>query len=187
MAVLSLADIGWRRRHTNAGLSGIAMSTNWRKLFSDTKAALLRRGRTEDDADDLVQTAYLRVADQTQNTHIENLDGYFMRTALNLSIDAHRTARARGEAVLPDDHLLLVEDPAPALDDVLLGRECIERMEVCLARLSERTRQMFMEYRVEGMTLEEIARKHDLNISTVHHHLSKAMFQVAGGMSGWWP
>ena len=161
------------------------MSTNWRKLFSDTKAALLRRGRTEEDADDFVQAAYLRVADQAQDSHIENLEGYFMRTALNLSIDAHRTSQSRGEAVLPED--VSIVDPGPGLDDVLLGRECIKRMDVCLSRLGDRTRQMFMEYRVEGMTLDEIARKHGLNISTVHHHLSKAMFQVAGGMHGWWP
>ncbi len=159
------------------------MTTNWRKLFSDAKAVLLRRGRTEEDADDFLQEAYLRVSRHAESSRVENIEGYFMRTALNIAIDAHRANRQRGEAVQPEDVALV--DPTPSLDDAVLGRQRLARMDVGLARLTERTRQMFIEYRVEGLTCEEIARRHGLAVSTVQHHVSKALFQLSSWMHGW--
>lgn len=35
---------------------------NWRPIFAKVKAALMRRGRSEHDAEDLVQEAWVRLA-----------------------------------------------------------------------------------------------------------------------------
>jgi RNA polymerase sigma factor (sigma-70 family) len=161
------------------------MNIDWRKVFSETKAMLLRHGRSAHDADDLMQDAYLRLRRFSQDNRVENPKALFMKTALNLSIDAHRSRASRGDEVSPDDVDLI--DPQPSVEAGVLGRECVQRMDVCLGRLPERTRQMVMEYHVRGLSFEEIARNHGLNSSTVHHQVSTAMFKIAGWMHGWYP
>jgi RNA polymerase sigma factor (sigma-70 family) len=161
------------------------MNIDWRKVFSETKAMLLRHGRSTHDADDLMQDAYLRLRRFSQDNRVEDPKALFMKTALNLSIDAHRSRASRGDEVSPEEVDLI--DPRPSLEAGVLGRECVERMDVCLGRLPERTRQMVLEYHVGGLTFEEIARHHGLNSSTVHHQVSTAMFKIAGWMHGWYP
>jgi len=163
----------------------MAMNVDWRKLFSDAKAALRRRGRSEAEAEDLVQDAYLRVASYAKENHVERVEGLFMKTAINLSIDAHRASENRGDVVLLEEVVLV--DPKPGVEDELLGRERCARLDVCLARLPDRTRQMIMEHRMDGLSYEEIARKHKLHVSTVQQQVSKGMFQVTSWMQGWYP
>jgi len=163
----------------------MAMNVDWRKLFADAKAALRRRGRSEAEAEDLAHDAYLRVARYAQDNHVERVEGLFMKTAINLSIDAHRASASRGEEVLLEEVVLV--DPKPGVEDELLGRERWARLHVGLARLPDRTRQMLMEHRMDGLSYEEIARKHKLHVSTVQQQVAKAMFQLTSWMQGWYP
>lgn len=143
------------------------MDLDWRKVFSETKAMLMRRGRSAQDADDYMQDAYLRLQDFAKRNQVSNPEALFMRTAYNLSIDAYRTKQSRGEEVQPED--VDIVDPQPGIEAGVLGRECIGRLDVCLGRLDDRTRQMVMEYHMQGLTFEQIARRHGLSGSTVHH------------------
>ncbi len=161
------------------------MNIDWRKVFSETKAMLLRRGRSAQDAEDFMQDAYIRMSAFAKANRVDNPKALFMKTALNLSIDAHRIKASRGDEVQPED--VEIVDPQPSVEAGVLGRECIGRMDVCLGRLDDRARQMVLEYHVHGLTFEEIARKHGLNGSTVHHQVSTAMFKIAGWMHGWYP
>ncbi|MFG6490047.1 RNA polymerase sigma factor [Roseateles sp. BYS78W] len=161
------------------------MNIDWRKVFSETKAMLMRHGRSAQDAEDFMQDACIRLMDFAKKNRVDNPKALFMRTAYNLSIDAHRVKATRGDEVQPEE--VEIVDPQPSLEAGVLGRECIERMDVCLGRLDERTRQMVLQYHVHGMTFEEIARKHGVNGSTVHYQVSTAMFKIAGWMHGWYP
>lgn len=161
------------------------MKIDWLKLFSDTKAALVRRGRTEADAEDYLQDAYLRVTDYAKANHVDNLQGLFMTTAMNISIDHHRERESRGEVEQLENVVLV--DPMPSVEDAVLSREQSRRLEVCMARLDDRCRTMVYEHRMEGLSYEQIAARHKLHISTVQHIVSKGMFRVASWMQGWYP
>ncbi len=106
-----------------------------------------------------------------------------MRAALNLSIDSYRARATRGEEVLLEDVVLIAA--TPSAETVLLARERMARMSVCLGRLNDKTREIFLAHRVDGMSYEEIARHHRLSISSVEKHIAKAMLQVTSGMEGW--
>lgn len=161
------------------------MNIDWRKVFSETKAMLLRHGRSAQDAEDFMQDAYIRLSDFAKRNRVTDPKALFMRTAYNLSIDAHRSKVSRGDEVQPED--VDIVDPQPSLEAGVLGRECIGRMDVCLGRLDDRTRQMVLEYHVHGLTFEQIGRKHGVNGSTVHHQVSTAMFKIYSWMQGWYP
>ena len=159
------------------------MIKNWRPIFSRVRAALMRRGRSVQDADDLVQEAWVRLACYERDQVVDEPEAFLMRVALNLSIDAHRARITHGEEVLLEDVILL--DVAPGTEAIVLARERMERMNQCLSRLSEKTRDIFLAHRVDGMTYREIAQQHGLSISTVEKHIAKATLRVADWMQGW--
>jgi RNA polymerase sigma-70 factor (ECF subfamily) len=159
------------------------MATNWQTAFSRVRAALVRRGRTSFDADDLVQEAWVRLVCYEKEQTVDEPEAFLMRTALNLSIDSYRARSTRGEEVLLDDVVLV--DPNPSAEATVLARERVVRLIRCLSRLSDKTQAIFLAHRVDGMSYQEIAQLHQLSISTVEKHVAKALLQLTGWMEGW--
>lgn len=159
------------------------MVADWRSAFSRVRAALVRRGRSEHDADDLLQEAWVRLACYEREQPVDEPEAFLMRAALNLSIDAYRLRHSHGEEVLLEDVVLV--DTSPSTEAVLLARERVARLGVCLGRLTEKTRTIFLAHRIEAKTYQEIAREHDLAVSTVEKHVAKAVMQVTAWMEGW--
>lgn len=143
----------------------------------------MRRGRTQHEADDLVQEAWIRLACYERAEAVSRPEAFLMRAALNLSIDTYRMRMNRGEEVLLDEVVLI--DSSPTAETVVLARERIARLNVCLGRLSAKTRDILLSHRVDGMSYLQIAQRHNLSISTVEKHIAKATLQVTGWMEGW--
>jgi RNA polymerase sigma factor (sigma-70 family) len=159
------------------------MVTNWQAVFDRIRAALMRRGRSSHEADDLVQEAWIRLSAYEREQAVEKPAAFLMRTAFNLSIDAHRMRISHGEEVLIDEVVLL--DEAPSAETVLLAKQRVARLGPCLPRLTDKTRQIFLSHRVDGMSYKEIARQHGLSVSTVEKHVAKATLQITSWMEGW--
>jgi RNA polymerase sigma-70 factor (ECF subfamily) len=114
---------------------------------------------------------------------VERPEAFLMRAALNLSIDAHRAQVTRGEQVLLEDVVLV--DASPGVEAVLLARERMARLGVCLGRLNPRTRAIFLAHRIDGMSYPQIAYQHGLSVSAVEKHVAKAVLQLTTWMEGW--
>lgn len=161
------------------------MSIDWTKVFLKVKAALMRRGRSAHDADDLVQEAWVRLACYERDNTVEQPEAFLMRVAINLSIDAYRLSATRGEQVTLEDLVLL--DGRPGVEDELLGRERLARLSECISLLSNQTRQILLAHRIDGKTYQEIARQHGISITSVHKQIAKAVLLIAERMEGWYP
>jgi len=159
------------------------MKTNLPPIFSRIKAALKRHGRSAQDADDFVQEAWVRLASYERENTVDKPEAFLMRTALNLSIDAHRARLNHGDEVLLDEVILV--DEAPCVESVVLSRERLMRLNECLGRLNGKTRDIFLAHRVDGQTYREIAQHHGLSISMVEKYVAKATLQLITGMEGW--
>lgn len=155
---------------------------NWNAVFSRVRSALMRRGRSSHDAEDLVQEAWVRLACYEREHEVEEPEAFLMRTALNLSIDAHRSRVSRGQEVLIEDVVII--DVAPTAEAVLLAKERMERLSYWLSRLSPKTRDIFLAHRLDDMTYREIAQRHGLSVSAVEGHIAKATMQLAIWMDG---
>ena len=156
---------------------------NWHAICSRVRSALMRRGRTPHEAEDLVQEAWIKMASYEREHSVERPDALLMRIALNLSVDAYRMSVSHGEEVAVEDVVLI--DIAPSIDDVVLGKERMARLSMCLRRLSPKTRDIVLSYRLEGLTYQEIAARHGLSVSTVEKHVARAMVQLAAWMADW--
>src|SRR5688572_24918778 len=67
---------------------------NWPAQFRKLKQLLRRRGQSAEDAEDLVQEAFLRLHTFLNEGHeVQRPEAFLVRTALNLAVDASRRAR----------------------------------------------------------------------------------------------
>ncbi|HEY1130523.1 MAG TPA: RNA polymerase sigma factor [Roseateles sp.] len=157
---------------------------NWQDALARARGALRRRGRTEHEAEDLVQEAWLRLARyETEKQPVDRPAAFLIRTALNLSIDEYRTTVNHGEQVMLEDVVLI--DTAPSVEDSVLARERTARLSLGLSRLSDKTRDIFLAHRIDGLPYTEIAQRHGISVSTVHQHIAKATLRLTSWMEGW--
>ena len=151
-------------------------------VFSRIRSALRRRGTTQ-ETDDYIQEAFARLASYEREQVVLEPEAFLMRTAINLSIDAHRARVVHGEQVVLEEVILV--DDSPPVEAVVLGRERLARLEQCLGRLGEKPRDIFLAHRVDGLTYREIADQQGLSISTVEKHVAKATMQLITLMKDW--
>ncbi|WP_307103636.1 RNA polymerase sigma factor [Sphingomonas sp. SORGH_AS_0950] len=136
-----------------------------------TEAPRLRhyfRSRTGDTevAADLVQETFLKMTTST-NTRIVNPAAYLQRIARNLLVDLFRARRRQAhEKTVPIDECDLVFPPF---------QEEISRYEEAIRGLSEKTRQVFLLQRLEGLTYEQISVQLRISTATVEYHMMRAL------------
>jgi RNA polymerase sigma factor (sigma-70 family) len=149
----------------------------------NVQSALLRRGRSMFDAQDIVQEAWLRVATGRRGPPVTQLGAFLMRVALNLSVDGYRRQRHQGEGVCLDG--IDIADPAPGVEAQLLARERLARAITCLQRMPERRRVIFLAHRLDGLTYAQVAQQYGVSVSTVEKHIAEATADLTEGMKGW--
>jgi RNA polymerase sigma factor (sigma-70 family) len=150
-------------------------------LILKLRRLLRSRGRSIDDADDLIQEAFLRLQMYCKDKVVEQDEAFLVRTTLNLSVDQRR--RERSSAVVPGafDTMELI-DPSPSPDAVLAARERLHHLKAGLAALSPRRREVFLLNRVEGYSLVQIAERMNLSLSMVEKHMAKAVLFLTDWM-----
>jgi RNA polymerase sigma factor (sigma-70 family) len=159
------------------------VTVDWKAVMKRVRGALVRRGRAHHEAEDLVQEAWVRLACYEREQPLLKPEAFLMRTAINLSIDAHRSRIAHGEEVLLEEVVLL--DTSPTTETIVLARERMARLGVCLGRLNDKTRNIFLAHRVDGLSYQEIAQREQLSVSTVEKHIAKATLRITSWMEGW--
>lgn len=152
-------------------------------IFARVRDALRRRGSSSQDAEEIVQEAWVRLVRYEQGAAVDRPEAFLMQTALNLSIDEHRGRLAHGEQVELEEVVLV--DEAPPVESVVLGRERVARLTYCLGRLPAKNRDILLAHRLDGLTYREIADQHGLSISTVEKHIAKATLQLITWMEDW--
>lgn len=143
--------------------------------FGHLKKLLLSRGRTRDDAEDLIQDAFLRMqAYCSRGRKVLKPEAFLVRTVLRLDSNAHRYARRHPhiEQALED---LVILDTSPGPEDILQGEQCLRRMRERLDRVDRRLREVFFMHRLDGLSRSEIAARFGVSVSTVEKQIASAL------------
>lgn len=139
---------------------------------------LRRRDRSEDDVDDLIQEAILRVAESCKRHEIRDSASVFVRTVSRLSMNDTRD-RARhpvaNESIEALEHMLPLIDARPPADEVLEGEQRWQLIFEVLEGVDERTRLAFLANRIDGLKYEDIARELGVSVSTVEKDVTWVM------------
>jgi RNA polymerase sigma factor (sigma-70 family) len=141
-------------------------------------AYLTDRLRDRELANDLAQETFLRFAEQGGNGVIVEDRSYLYRTARNLAIDhIRRTHRHRTDVTAHADLADIAAD-LPGAEEVVAGRERLDRLRAAIEALPERTRQVFVLHRIEELTYAEVATRLGISESSVQKHLARALQHV---------
>lgn len=137
-------------------------------------AFFVRRLANHAEAEDLTQEVFVRLAAMPAD-RMNHADAYVFQIAANLLRDRGRRERVRADyrrgVTMSDGRGVEPIDP----DRVLAGRQALGQIADVLRDLPERTRAIFILYRIEAMAKREIAASYGISVSAVDKHLMKAM------------
>ena len=137
-----------------------------------------RRTRESDDALDLVQESFVRLAAHMARQALSHPASYLQRIARNLLFDQSK----RGEAKFVEYHTPLHDSFELAIEpDQWLAIEAGDVMKLyrqALDDLPEKTRQVFVLHRVDELTYKEIGARLGISIATVQYHVAKALVHL---------
>src|SRR3546814_10173784 len=121
-----------------------------------------------------------------EDGHIEDAEAFVFRVAANLLADRGRSMATRGGAPLPlegSEAMVsgvareCVEDRSP--ERVLLGQDALQQVLAALAELNERTRDIYILFRLENIRQREIASLYGISQSTVEKEVMRATLHLA--------
>jgi RNA polymerase sigma factor (sigma-70 family) len=141
---------------------------------------LRRNGRSQEDAEDLIQEAMLRLHIYGRDAPVVNEESFLRHAVQNLSIDQHRRDR-------PDLHReVQIEDfnahcpliaPQATLEDNLDVEQRLSRIGALLDSVSVRTREIYFAHRA-GYSYAEIAESLGISHITIKRHISRALLAI---------
>ena len=149
----------------------LELGRRWRPALL---AYFLRRVHDHAEAEDLTQELIARLIKHGE-TNAASPEAYIFQMASNLLVDRARRQRVRAQhremVARSDDFGVDRLDPFR----VASARAELSRLEEAIAALPERTRTIFILYRIENLGQEKIAESFDISVSAVKKHVARAM------------
>lgn len=140
---------------------------------------------SRDDAEDMAQEVYYRLARRSDIDELEHPKAFVLQTAANLLIDLNRARQRRHS----DDHIDL-----ETLDAELEGdqrspeanaqyAEDLTAIDKALKELSPVCQTVFIMHRLQGDTYQQIADSQGISVSSVEKHISRALQHIRKRLS----
>jgi RNA polymerase sigma factor (sigma-70 family) len=117
-----------------------------------------------DQSDDIVQDAYIKVTAASTTRNVRQPLSYLFQIVRNLAIDRYRRGLFETELFGLEEEGIYVQSLLEAPEINAINRQYLTLAVQALAQLPERTKRVFILYRIEGYTHRMIAD--ELNIST---------------------
>jgi RNA polymerase sigma factor (sigma-70 family) len=156
---------------------------------------LRRKGRSHEDAEDLIQEAMLRLhryrvkaaastsasfpAPAAAGSPIENEEAFLTHAVQNLSVDLYRSRRPDIRREVPFDcynaHSPLVDPGTP--EQVLDSQQRLAVIQTRLDAANVRTREIYFAHRA-GYSYDEISAHFNLSHITIRRHIARALLII---------
>lgn len=151
------------------------MSESYRQPLT---AYFQRRVHSRNEAEDLTQEVFLRLVRRLDQDRIENPEAFVFRTAVNLLRDRSRRGKTfQSHLVDLTHHQPNVEELSP--ERVFDSRQSLTLVLEVLDQLDERSRDVFILHRLEGMKHAEIASLYGVSVSSIEKYIIKALTLLA--------
>jgi RNA polymerase sigma-70 factor (ECF subfamily) len=154
-------------------------------MLSERPSLLRRVGRLvgADSAEDVAQKIWLKVQAIRDDPPIIDKTAYLHRLAHNVAFD-HMKGEQRQRDIQAEAAALL-HDGVDGIsgERIALARHDLMRVQSMIASLPDRTREIFLLSRLEGLPQREIAVRLGVSRPTVEKHLRHAFDAVAAVLS----
>lgn len=148
--------------------------TLYREQAPRLQRRLRARLRSADDARDLIQDAFARLLGA--RTFPQEPAAFLNRIVRNLVIDRARRTAARGPHVAFDEST--GPSLAPTQSDAIELEQTRARYQTAVDALPNRTREVFLLHRVQGLAYKDIAALLAISIRTVEWHVAEAIVRI---------
>jgi len=148
--------------------------------FEGLLSFLRRRGRSREDAEDLIQEAMLRLHVYRQDALVANEEAFLRQAVHNLAIDQHRRDRLdlRREVPLADfDARTPLIEQAATPEETLEAQQRLGSIRALLDGVSRRTREIYFAHRA-GYSYAEIADHMGISGITIKRHIARALLAL---------
>jgi RNA polymerase sigma factor (sigma-70 family) len=145
--------------------------------FSSLLKSLTRKGKSREDAEDLVQEAMLRLHVYAKSNAVLREEAFLRRVLHNLAIDQYRHNRSGilQELPLQDvDQLTPLIDLGATPDQTLEGQQRLDEIAALLNAVNPRTREIYFAHQ-SGYSRAEIADEMGIAKITVNRHMARAL------------
>ena len=155
------------------------------RFYRPLMSFFVRRIGDRAAAEDLTQDVFVKLLGAADKDRIEDIDAFVFRVAGNLLKDRGRKAQRRGQAQLIEFDMAPVSDLSQEFmedrdaERVLLARESVGQVLAALDELGQRTKDIYILFRLEGMKHKEIAVAYGIGRSTVEKEVMKATLHLA--------
>jgi RNA polymerase sigma factor (sigma-70 family) len=141
---------------------------------------LRRKGRSHEDAEDLIQEAMLRLHRYRRtDQRVVNEEAFLTAAVQNLSVDLHRSRRPDIRREVPFEHLSLrnsLIDPVTP-EKSIDAEQRLNCIRALLDTASVRTREIYFAQRA-GYSYEEIAAHFRVSHITIRRHIARALLVI---------
>jgi len=150
------------------------------QYFRRLQRLLLRRGRSREEAEDLIQDAFVKMQEYCdRGGQVRQPEGFLVRTVLRLAINARRDEHRDLYVTERVEDLGFVVDGEPTPDEVFAAEECLERMRNALDTVNRRTRDVLFMHRLDGYSYAQIAQQLGISVSAVEKHIASGLAVLA--------
>jgi RNA polymerase sigma factor (sigma-70 family) len=153
------------------------------EMLAKARRAVLRRGVSEEDAEELVHDAFLRIEKYERTQEARSREALLVTAAVNLSIDRGRRRQRSPFVEIDDLHAIADAMPDPA--QIVEQQERLHRAAEGLAQLPERTRRILLKRRLDGLAYAEIAASEGMSVAAVEKQVARATLQLMQWMAEW--
>jgi RNA polymerase sigma factor (sigma-70 family) len=139
---------------------------------------IANRVRNDADVEDILQDVAARILGRDPEAAVNNKTAFLFSIASNLVKDRNRRrlVRRQGEHVTLDN--VEIVDPAALQDQIVDGRQRMQRFLAALKTLPGREREVFVLHKVEGRTLLQTAEMTGLSLAQVRKLVEQALVRL---------
>ena len=145
---------------------------------------LHRNWRNQSDIVDLRQEVYARVWSAARKELPQHTKRFVLTTARNLIINRLRDEHVVPIEVIADVDALGAAMDAPGVDQAVIARDELRRLQGALDQLPPRCREAVVLAHVEGLAGHEIAQRMNISRPTVSVHLAQGLRALTSIMYG---
>ena len=168
------------------GVASAGRSDAVSRLFAEHNSTLLGflrlRVRSDQEAREIAQEAYVRLLQLDEPDTISFLRAYLFRIASNLATDRLRRAAVRQVAHSDPVFEGTLDEIGP--DRSLIARQQLALVETALAELPESVRRAFLLHRLEGLTMSKIGGCLGVSERTAYNYIVRAMVHCRERLDG---
>lgn len=144
-----------------------------------TKGVRDRFGDGPPDPEDVAQEAFRRLIERGDTRSIKNLKAFLWRTARNIVFDDKKMSGIRSKYDLDIEQIFFsLKGDNSSPETVILAREQLKAVNAVLREMPEKRRRALILYRIEGLTLVEVARRLRISRTAVSKHIARAQIAL---------